>query len=115
MRSGKLDRRITIQTRAVSYDADGGEVITWDNTREQWAERETPGATERFVDAQRVANVDTLFRLRWNDDVMNNTTALTNRIMYRDRWYEILAVVEIGRREGIWIACTSRADMGGEP
>lgn len=110
-----MDRRITIQRRTVTTGADGGEVVTWADEREQWAERETPAATERFAERERVASADTLFKLRWNDAVMDNTTTLNHRIMYRERWYEILAVVEIGRRDGIWIACASRTDMGGEP
>lgn len=115
MRSGKLDRRITVQVRSVTRDATGGEVETWTNAYDIWAERETTGATERFAASQRIADVDTLFRIRWNDDVERLVTPQSHRITYRGRWYEVLGVVEIGRREGLWLPTKSRGDLGGVP
>lgn len=115
MKSGKLDRRITIQVRTVVTDALGGETETWADEFPVWAERETQSATERFVTVQKVADVNTLFRIRWVENIANDVGPKTHRLTYRGRVYEILAVVEIGRREGMWIGCASRADTGGTP
>lgn len=115
MRSGKMDRRITVEKRTVTIGTDGGEIITWNKAYEKWAERETQSATERFITSERIADVNTLFRLRWDEEASRLITPQDYRLVYRDRWYEILAVVEIGRREGMWIGCASRGDVGGVP
>lgn len=114
MRSGKLDRKITVQTRTVARGNSGGEVVSWSNAYTLFAERETTAATERFAASQSFADVDTLFRIRWNSTT-KQINPKQHRITYRNRWYEVLAVVEIGRNEGAWIACKSRGDLGGTP
>ena len=114
MRSGKLDRKITLQQIVVVRGNSGGESVTWEDMYDLFAERETTAATERFAASQRIAEVDTLYRVRWNSST-KLINPKTHRITYRSRWYEILAVVEIGRNEGAWIACKSRGDLGGTP
>lgn len=113
MRAGRLDRKVTIEAVSYSTADDGSQFETWTEFARVFAERETQGALERFAAAQTVADVDTLFRLRWSDTLMSVLSPKTHRIVYRDRAYNILGAFEIGRKEGVHVPCKSRGDSGG--
>jgi len=113
MRSGRLDRQIEIEVVSYTTQPDGSQVETWAYLARCFAERETQGAMERFAAAQTIADVDTLWRIRWNDALMRVLDPKLHRIVYRDRAYNILGLIEIGRKEGVHIPCKSRGDTGG--
>jgi SPP1 family predicted phage head-tail adaptor len=115
VRAGRLDRQITIEAVTYTTADDGSQVESWATLTTCFAQRETQSAIERFAAAQTVAEVDTLWRIRWNNDLMQVLSPKLHRIVYRDQTYNILGLVEIGRKEGVHVPCKSRGDAGGTP
>lgn len=115
MKSGKLDRRISIEAVSYTTAGDGSQIETWAEITTCFAERENQGATERFAASQTLADVDTLFRIRWDTWLVDRLNPKSHRIAYGDRTYNILGIAEIGRKEGLHIGCKSRGDAGGRP
>ena len=123
MRAGKLDRLIDIQ-RASNSTSDSGEVIAgWQTIITRRAASYAPVAgTERFNAPQVAALQQVEFRIRYSADVANLSPL--DRVIYPaleagsppaatavNRLYDILAVNEIGRREGLAIIAARRADV----
>ncbi len=105
LRAGALDRRVTLRAKSLANDASGQAIETWADLATVWAEKRDLRGRE-YLAAQAVnAEVETLFRIRWRSDV---TPA--NRLTYDGKDYDIAAVAEIGRREGLELRCTARAD-----
>ena len=105
MKAGGLDRRITVE-RAVKETDDFGGV------RQTWVPLASWAAAVRYVsDAERMqagelsASVEVRFTIRWGLGV-----TVEDRVLYEGRRYEIVAVKEIGRREGQEISAKARAE-----
>ena len=99
MDPSNLDRRITIQEPVVSKDGYGEDVVTgWTPVATVWAQVIPVSGREYFDAAAIRAEKTTRFRIRWRSGV---TEAM--RIVYDGRSYDILGIVEIGRREGLEI------------
>lgn len=105
MRSGRLDRLITIQVKTSTEDSFGEMIETWATLAEVWAELKYLRGSEWFAAQQEGASVDVIFRIRYRDDV----TPL-NVIVYDSRTYDISAVLELGRREGLELYASARAE-----
>lgn len=105
MRAGKLDRRITFQEKSVTRSARGEPVETWVDVATVWAQSRPNRGTERFATMQNVGKAVITLALRWRDDV-----TILNRISFDGKLWDILDVREIGRRVGLEIDCTARAD-----
>jgi SPP1 family predicted phage head-tail adaptor len=91
---GRLDRRITLQSSAATRDGAGGNVLTWSEVATVWAQEvSTTGREFRAAGALR-AETTIAFRIRYL-----NTAAPAMRISYNGKLYDILSVVEEGRRE----------------
>lgn len=122
MRAGYLDRLIDIQ-RKTSTASDSGESIdAWNNiaSRRAAGYRSLRG-DERFAAPQVVAEEQVEFKIRYSDNVADLSPL--DRIIYpasseaspeddpdSRRIYNILAVPEVGRREGLRIIAVRRAD-----
>lgn len=123
MRAGRLDRRITIQ-RSTSTSSDDG------HPTESWAtvgELRTPAdvvplsGDERFSAPQLVSREQVEFFVRYSEAL--SSLSPVDRIIYpafeanspqsaeTRRIYDILAVNEIGRREGLRIKAARRSDV----
>lgn len=125
MASGKLDRKITIQRKTSTVSDSGDPVDTWANlavrrSASMWPYR----GTEGFAAPEKTAYEQIEFRVRYSSDV----AALTpkDRILYpaltdaqaADAGYviparsvhDVLAVLEINRREGLKIITQRRPD-----
>lgn len=99
MRSGELDRLITIEQATESTDAYGAPTLTWDppaNSWQVWAQVKPIRGQEYFAAQQVNARVDTTFRIRYRSDI---TTKM--RISYGGEYYDIQSIIELGRREGL--------------
>lgn len=94
--AGTMDRRITIEALTVSQDAYGGTTESWATLATVWARWLPGGGNERFVAAAVYSETQGRFRIRWRSDV---TT--THRVVWGGDNYDILAIDEIGRREGL--------------
>jgi head-tail adaptor len=109
MRAGRLDRRVTVEARATTQ-SDTGEVVEgWSTIQTLFMGKRDVRAMERFTGTERVAEIDTVFTARWLP-LMTYLQPDTHRLVYRSRVYEILGVTELGRTEGVEIACKARAE-----
>lgn len=108
MRAGRLDRRITIQEQSTSFDDTGGQVMTWTDVATVWAEKVENNGQERFLSEQFIGKTARSFRIRWSETVKVVTTK--HRVMFDGVDHDIVAVAELGRREGIRLDCTARSE-----
>lgn len=108
IRAGRLDRRIDIQERVVSQDDFGSEVISWSTIATVSAEKIENNGQERFQTAQFVGKTSRSFRFRWSNAV--KVVTVLHRIVFDGVAHDIVAVREIGRREGIMVDCTARSE-----
>lgn len=122
MRAGRLDRLITIQRKTVTSTDSGDTVETWTTLIERRAAGYRPlKGEERFAGEQTVGTEQVEFRIRYSSNVAD--LSQRDRIVYpaladespedepdNRNIYDILAVNEIGRREGFLIVTQRRAD-----
>lgn len=108
MKAGELDRRVTLQARALTKNAFNEDVESWPDFATVWASYQPVRDAERFRAAEVAASITARFQIRW-------ATALrgldpTWRLTFDGRSFDIVAVKEIGRREGLEISATARAE-----
>ena len=105
MRSGRLDRRLTLQRRTLAENDYGEAVETWTDLATVWAEKIPVRGFERYASMQTVAEVEERFKIRYRKDI----TPL-DRVVCAGITYDVLGVLEIGRREGWEILAKGRAE-----
>ena len=105
MRAGRLDRLITIGEFTSVQDSYGQEIETWPEFATVWAEKIDIKARERFAAQQDIAEETTRFRIRWLAGVTPKM-----RIQHDGKTYDIEGIAELGRRAGLEITATARAD-----
>lgn len=94
MNPGKLDRRITIQSRVMSKDATGARVESWADAFDCWAEIVTQKQAEGLAaDADRATD-ERQFRVRYKAALSSGT----HRIIYQLKFYDITGITEEGRQ-----------------
>lgn len=103
MRAGKLDRRISIQSKTFSQSDSGEEVVSWGTIATIWAEKIENRGAERFAAKQLTGSSVVTFRFRWSDTTLPIT--VEHQIVFAGRVYDITDVREIGRHEGIEVDC----------
>ncbi len=96
MRAGALDRRITIESQSAGRSATGAEVVTWATVATVSASKRDTKGDERFRAAQREDRVETVWRIRFRDDLDPSM-----RINYAGVFYELIGIVELGRKDGL--------------
>lgn len=97
---GKLNRRLTVQTRILTKDDTGGRVESWIDTSQVWGEMLEQRQSEAVnSDAERVTTA-TIFRIRYMA-----ISAGDNRIKYSGQTYGIEGVVEEGIRNTLKLTC----------
>ena len=96
MRAGVKDRRVTFQVQTEVDDPYGGTITDWADSFTTWAEVIMQGGREFFAADRIDASQQALFRTAWFADA-----DVTMRIVYKSVAYDINAIREIGRREGL--------------
>ena len=97
-----MDRRIRIE-RPVSTQNDYGEAVpTWELVDLVWAEKVPLKGKELLAAQQIVPQAETMFRIRWRDDIKPNRDE-NMRIIEDEISYGIQHIAEIGRRDGLAI------------
>ena len=96
MRAGALDRRAQLQRPTLAQDSFGQPVETWTDVATVWAQKVPVRGAERFTDAQLDAQLEATFRIRHRSDV-----APLWRLTCEGTAYDVTAVLELGRREGL--------------
>jgi SPP1 family predicted phage head-tail adaptor len=93
---GSMDRRVTIQTRSVTYDAYNSPVETWNDTTTVWCNVEYPktGSGEMYADNVLIASRVAVFTIRYYAAL----SASENRLKYETDIFDIERISEVGRR-----------------
>jgi SPP1 family predicted phage head-tail adaptor len=108
MISGFRDRRIKIERRTSTLDGFGGEIVTWVEVGQRWAASMPVKDSEAFRNSEATATITHRFQILWDAAVAQVDP--TYRVLFDNRTYDIVAVKEIGRRDGIEISATARAE-----
>jgi SPP1 family predicted phage head-tail adaptor len=89
---GKLDQRVTIQTRTAASDGGGGTYYSWANTATVWAHVKPRVARESLQEGRVNASQVVTFTIR------NRALDETQRLVWRGEAYNIRAVMREGAR-----------------
>jgi len=108
MLAGALDRRVTLLHAVTTRNALNEPVKAWLPLVTVWAHKADVSDGERIRAEQVGASLTTRFQIRWSTDVSG--LSATNQLDCEGRRYEISAVKEIGRREGLEITAAAQAD-----
>lgn len=108
MRAGDLDRQVRLERFTETRDAFNNPVEAWTTLATVRAAVEYIRDGERWT-AQEVGAAATLrFRIRYSSTVADLNAK--DRLIYDGDTFNIMAVKEIGRREGLEITAAARAD-----
>ena len=111
MRAGSMDRRIRIETAIKTRSASGQADRTWMLLDEVWSKVTYNDGREGFGSNQFQATAELKFEIYYPSEIDPFPTPSEDiRIVYEGREYDLLQVVEIGRREGLDIFASARAD-----
>lgn len=114
MRAGRLDRQITLLRYQFAQDAATNAVAPEYVTEATvWAERKDVRGAEAFSGQQRLATAEVVFTIRWApglDPASRGGLDPTWRVREQDRLYEVIGVLELGRREALQLVCVTRAE-----
>lgn len=108
MQAGELDRRITIERYSATTNDLGEEVGSWTPLATVWAAKTDIRDSERFVAQQVNSSITTRFQIRYLTKLADLDAK--DRLTHGELVYGIVAVKEIGRREGIEITAAARSD-----
>lgn len=109
MEAGKLDRRVTLLARVVVKNGFSEGVETWPGPGlEVWSSYEPVKDAERLRAAEVAATITARFQIRWSPDVA--AVDETWRLAFDGRLFDVVAVKELGRREGLEISGAARAE-----
>lgn len=109
MKSGPRDRRVVIEAPSSTLDAYGGEIVTWSVLATRWASVTPVSDRERFANAETEASITHRFEVLY-DPTLWASVDPTCRVLFDNRYHEIVAVKEIGTRVGIEISAVARAE-----
>lgn len=117
MRAGTLDRKISIERRTDTRDDHGQPIPTWTRIGlTRWSSVAPVQGSESFVSDQFVARQQTEFVVRYSSDLASLSPL--DRVIYPvtttpadSEIYDIVAVHEIGRRQGLRIVTARRSEQ----
>lgn len=96
MKSGKLDRRVTIKSRVETQNSFGEAVISYTNLATVWAEVNPLSGREVFSAAQTYPQDSLKVKIRHRTDVDEKCQIIIDSVEYN-----IAYIAEIGRKEGL--------------
>ena len=99
MRSGKLDRSITVQSFTSTVNAYGTPIETWTDVATVRAQI-IQSSTEEFLSSGATDETVIIFRTRYFEGV--NTSS---QVLYEGQAFNVREVKEIGRRKGLDLRC----------
>lgn len=108
MRAGKLDRRLVIQRKSITYSSSGAPVESWATLATVWAQARPVRGDERFSTRQLVGSAVMTFHIRYRSDL---ALSVLDRLSYDGKTWDIADIRELGRRVGTEIDATARADQ----
>lgn len=108
MLAGELDRRITIQRYGITYNEDNEPVEGFSDLATVWASAQYASDGERVRAAEVGATITIRFQIRYSSTVASVNPK--DRVLYDGKVFDISAVKELGRREGLEISAAAAAD-----
>jgi head-tail adaptor len=104
MISALLNKRISIEKSTFATNSAGTSTLVWEQYLEAWASIYTPYRRTEYNDGEMFIYT-TEFTIRYNDI----TIPINNkyRIKYKDNYYKIEQISEIGIKEGFKIITTA--------
>ncbi len=107
--AGDLDRRLTIRRATTIIDPGSGQQIeTWADLATVRASWRRASAREQLAAAEIQATVTDVFIMRWS--ATTATITPVDRAFYQGREYNLAEATEIGRREGMMLRGSARAE-----
>jgi SPP1 family predicted phage head-tail adaptor len=110
MRAGSMDRRIRIEQATKARTASGQVSRTWALQADFWAEVQQNRGQETFTSNAEAAKAELRFRIRYPQTFPMPSPSEDCRIVYEGRVFDIVRVVEVGRREGLELFATGRQE-----
>lgn len=107
MRAGKLRERIALQSKSVTRDAIGAEVVEWVTYATVWAGPEPISGRKFFAAAQRHPETTAVFALRFRADVTTE-----HRLLWRGQPYDIHEALPSANRAELTLACKAGVHDG---
>jgi len=95
MRAGLNDRKVVIEQRTDSQDANGQLVPTWSTWKTVWMDLIPIKGTEQFEANRLTEKVDFRAKMRYIAGLLP-----TMRISYNSVYYDIVSINELGRKAG---------------
>jgi SPP1 family predicted phage head-tail adaptor len=107
MNIGKLDRRILLEQNLPTPDSFGQPIDSWSEVGQVWARVDYMQGSEKNQANEEVA-------IQWIEFTIRYRKPLNARyrITYEGQVYDIEAVAEIGRRQGLKLSTYTRNDDG---
>jgi SPP1 family predicted phage head-tail adaptor len=105
IRTGQLDRLLQIRSATLANDATGQPIETWTTTATVWCKREDMSGAEASDAGERSAETNSEFTIRYRTGVTPK-----NRLICEAREYDVVSVLEVGRREYLTIMARARAE-----
>ena len=110
LRAGTLDRSIILQRATTTKNAFNEDVEAWAPLATVWSSKRDISDGERVRAAEVGAVIETRFQIRWSSVVAD--LSAVDRLLFGGLVYNITAVKEIGRRQGLEITAAARAEAG---
>lgn len=110
MNPGELDRRVTLRKLAEGQSDSGAVVYSPLSIATVWASKASQPGTESFTEGQTVGFAPVIWRTRWfrSSDLEDPTVKW--QLVEGAQVYDVLSVIEIGRREGWEFLTRARAE-----
>lgn len=108
MRAGALDRRIVIERATTTPDEFNASGETWAALATVWASKSDVKDGERMRAGAVSSEITTRFQVRYSTTLAD--VGPKDRVRFDGRTYDIVAVKEIGRNEGLEITAAARND-----
>ena len=106
MNAGKLDRKVELMQPTETTDTFGQTSETFTSAAQVWAMKRDVSQKEAVEVDQLVATMRTEFTIRWRSDI--STTWRVQLVETPRTAYQIHGILEIGRKEGLRLLCTSK-------
>jgi SPP1 family predicted phage head-tail adaptor len=94
MRAGRMHERIDLQSKVVTRDALGAEVVTWSTVHTVNAEAQPLSGREYVAMRQAQSDISIRFRLRYLPGISTGM-----RVVWRLRAYDIIEAINVRARD----------------
>lgn len=104
---GRFDKRITLQSRSSTLDSYGQEINSWSDVAIVWANIKPVSGRERLKAMQVDSILSHTVAVRYNATFMPPRTVDAWRIVYNNRYFNIIAAMDLNEeRKYIIFDCT---------